>query len=148
MKALVVLRRVFLRGCSLTALIALAMFIIVSAATDMNYIALSQYLLILAFSMLISLTQEIFALRFLHILLRILIQYAALLLSFLVLFISSGKIATTPSQIFIYIFMFTLIYVIVCAILFPLLKVTGYYGVHLAYQAKGQNSEDYQSRYR
>ncbi len=150
MKALKLIRRVFVRGCALTALITLFMFLIASVGSDLNGITLTQYLLIFAFSMLISLSGEIYALRFIHILLRILVQYAALLISFLVLFIKTGKIAANANSILIYILLFTLIYAVVCGILFPVLRAVGYYQKNLSYLPRAEKpkaEQTYTNRY-
>lgn len=150
MKALQIIRRVFVRGCALTALITLFMFLIASVGSDLNGITLTQYLLIFAFSMLISLSGEIYALRFIHILLRILVQYAALLVSFLVLFIKTGKIAANANSVLIYILLFTLIYAVVCGILFPVLRAVGYYQKNLSYlprTEKPKEEQTYTNRY-
>lgn len=150
MKILRPILRILGRGCMITTAVTLIMFLAVSLSSSLDSIRIGQYLLIFAFSLLIALSLELFAIRTLPIFIRILIQYSSLIISFMVLFLSSGNIQSTPSSILIFTFAFTVFYAVICAIVFPLLRASGYYQQRLAYKPRSKKEEPkapYQNRF-
>ncbi len=141
--------RIIVHGFSIASFITLIMFLAVSMNSDLDSIRIGQFLLILAFSLVISASLKLFSLRKLHIMIRVAIQYLALLISFMVLFLSSGNIQATAPSILIFTFAFTLLYAVICGITLPILKATGLYEKHLAYTPTGKTAEKqpYQSRF-
>lgn len=89
----------------------------------------SQFLVILAFSFLIAAANRILTLRRMHAALRLLIHYAALLVSFLFIFVLAGNLKITGADsIFIAVFLFTVLYAAAMAIVLSLLSALGILG--------------------
>ena len=150
MKILSKLWRILVRGCAITTLITSIMFLVVTLTSTYDSIRINEYLLILGFSMIIALSIEVLYIRSLPLIVRLAIQYLALLVSFLLIFISSGNIQNKPGTIIIFVFIFTAAYALLAAAILLLLKAFGYYQKHLAFEAKPKttsNKAPYQSRF-
>ena len=147
MKYFKIVCNVIVTGFAIASFITLIMFLAVSMASDLDSIRFDQFILILLFSIIISASMRLFALRKLHIMIRIAIQYFSLLISFMLLFLSAGNIQNTVPSILIFTFAFTLLYAVLCAIIFPILKASGLYEKHLSYKPSGkaQEKKPYQS---
>ena len=76
--------------------------------------------LILGFSLLIGALSLIFRARSLRFWIQVIIHYALLLTSFLLLFSLSGKINPAPGTMFVFIIAFTVLYAAVMAVTFLL----------------------------
>ena len=88
-------------------------------------ISFSQYALILLFAFIFSLSKRILARFELKLVWRTLIHFSISAVAFIVIFVAAGKIAPTPSGIFVFCFLFTAIYAIVffcCLLVSHLLK--------------------------
>ena len=149
------LRSIFLGGCVFTTVITLLFsvvaFIINRAEGIYGRVSLpvSQFLLILLFSFVIASANHVFFLRRLHTALRLLIHYAALLVSFIFIFVVAGNLHITgPASVFISIFVFTVLYAILMAIVISLLRAVGYLDKTLGYAHKVRDAEQYKQRFK
>ena len=149
------LRSIFLGGCVFTTVITLLFsvvaFIINRAEGIYGRVSLpvSQFLLILLFSFVIASANHVFFLRRLHTALRLLIHYAALLVSFIFIFVVAGNLHITgPASVFISIFVFTVLYAILMAIVISLLRAVGYLDKTLGYAHKVRDAEQYTKRFK
>lgn len=129
------LRSILTGGCILATvmtLIASVVALIVNRAEGIFSevsLPVSQFLVILAFSFLIAAANRILTLRRMHAALRLLIHYAALLVSFLFIFVLAGNLRiTTAASAFIAIFLFTVLYAAAMAIVLSLLSALGLFG--------------------
>ena len=75
-------------------------------------ISFSQYALILLFAFIFALSKQILQLFELSLLWRTLIHFLISAVAFIVIFLAAGKITPTPSGIFVFCFLFTVIYAI------------------------------------
>ena len=132
MKILIIIGRILWRGCALASVVELIMFLFASMMYEEPIIALKQFLLIAGFMQLVSLAQEILHLRRLHFAVRLGLHYLSLVVCFTVLFLLAGKIGKTPSTVFVYVAVFTLLYAVAAGILLPILRATGYFKTHLS----------------
>ena len=107
---------VITRGCVFAVALALIICLIGLGLDGEPSVGISQLLLIILIGEVISLAQEIFRIHSLRPLWRLLIHYAALLCSFLILSLVTDKITTGGATgIFIFIILFTLIYALIFA---------------------------------
>ena len=75
-------------------------------------ISFSQYALILLFAFIFALSKQILQLFELSLLWRTLIHFLISAVAFIVIFLAAGKITPTPSGIFVFCFLFTVIYAV------------------------------------
>lgn len=109
--------KIFSRGCVFAVLLALIVCLFGLGAAVEPSIRITQFLLIVLIGEVISLAQEIFRIRALRPIWRLLIHFGALLVSFYLLFSATDKITTgTNGAVFIFITLFTLIYSIIFAV--------------------------------
>ena len=148
MKIIRSLYRALLRGCALTAVVSLFLFTTMSEETGKSYMAMTDYLAILLFCLVLAATAELYGVRRLHIMIRIAVQYAVSMTAFLIIFATAGKISTAPATLFIFIFLYTVVFGVICGILFPLLKAIGYYQKHLSWTSPEEEARTpYQKRF-
>lgn len=109
-------------------------------------ISFSQYALILLFAFILALSKHILRLFELSLVWRTLIHFVISAVAFIVIFIAAGKIAPTPSGIFVFCFLFTVIYAIV---FFLKLLLSHLIKKHCDKPEKAQdtNKETYQSMF-
>lgn len=106
------IEKLLLRGCGFTIAILMLFYIFANVNNRNNAnIAFSTFLLILGFGLLISVATLIFEIKSLKLPFRIIIHYVVLLLSFCVVFISTGNIALDSSaKVFSAVIIFTVFY--------------------------------------
>ena len=112
------IHKLFLVGCGYAILI-LTLFYAYAAISDFisPAIAPGQFALILASGLIISLAEFMYEELKLKKMLKCIIHYCVLLVSFCLIFIISGKISTKrPAAVFIAIMLYTLLYFLIFAI--------------------------------
>lgn len=147
MKLLTKCASILTRGLAIATAIELVMFLFARLVFDTPAISLTQFLLILAFSIPVSLSHELFYLRRLSFLLRLTIHYIALTTCFTLLFFAVGKIPHRVATVLVYIVVFTVAYAIVAGIVFPILRATGYYARHMQRDVSGATEALYEKRF-
>lgn len=112
-------------------------------------VTLSRFLQILAFSLPLALAYEIYPLRRLPFIARLAIHYVVTTACFTLLFAVIGNIGQRTFGVIIWIFVFTVLYTVVAAIVLPVLRATGYYSTHLSRIGKvaGSNGTTYENRF-
>ena len=139
---------ILMRGFAICSAILLIMFLFARLVLDVPSISLNQFLLILAFSLPLSLAHELYFLRRLPFIARLGLHYISVTICFTVLFSVVGKIAHRPSTVFVWIVIFTLAYAVITGIVFPILRATGYYAKHLARISREQGDvSTYEKRF-
>lgn len=144
---------VIVRCFAIAALITLVMLLFAKIldlpSIDAPAITISRFLQILAFSVPLSLTYEVFPLRRLPFFARLAIHYAVTTACFTLLFAVIGNIGKRPLGVLIWIFVLTALYAVVAAIVLPILRATGYYAQHLSRNgsAPGANETQYEKRF-
>lgn len=149
------LRSILTGGCVFTTVITLLFsivaFIINRSEGTYGKVSLpvSQFLLILLFSFVIAAANHVFFLRRLHTALRLLIHYAALLVAFIFIFVVAGNLHITgPASVFISIFVFTVLYGVMMAVVLSFLRAVGYLDKTLGYAHKVRDAEQYKKRFK
>ena len=106
------LENILHKACSYTVII-LGLFYLFGTLTGSNVTLINakSFLLIALFGLLISLAELILHIKKIHVLIRVLLHYLILLISFYTVFISSGNIkAENAGQIFVAAVIFTIFY--------------------------------------
>lgn len=147
MKLLAKCASILTRGLAIATGIEFVMFLFARLLFETPAITFSQFLLILAFSMPVSLSHELFFLRRLSFWLRLTIHYLALTTCFTLLFFAVGKIPHRAATVFVYIVVFTAAYAVVAGILFPILRATGYYTRHMQKVLPASSDAPYERRF-
>ena len=149
MKVVSKIYTILIRGFAICTAILLIMFLFARLILDVPSISLKQFLLILAFSLPLSLAHELYLLRRLPFIARLGLHYGFVTTCFTVLFSVVGKIAHRPATVFVWIVIFTLAYAVIAGIVFPILRATGYYEKHLARISPNQSSTEtpYEKRF-
>ncbi len=149
------LRSILTGGCVFTTVITLLFSIVafIINRTEGIYgrvsLPVSQFLLILVFSFVIASANHVVFLRRLHTALRLLIHYAALLVSFIFIFVVAGNLNITgPASVFIAIFVFTVLYAIMMVIAMSFLRAVGYLDKTIGYAHKVRDAEQYKKRFK
>ncbi len=140
---------ILIRGFAICTAILLIMFLFARLILDVPSISLKQFLLILAFSLPLSLAHELYLIRRLPFIARLGLHYVSVTACFTVLFSVVGKIAHRPSTVFVWIVVFTLAYAMIAGIVFPILRATGYYKKYLSRISTNQLSSElpYEKRF-
>lgn len=148
MKVVSKIYAILMRGFAICSAILLIMFLFARLILDVPSISLGQFLLILAFSLPLSLAQELYHLRRLPFIARLGLHYVSVTICFTVLFSVVGKIAHRPSTVFVWIIIFTLVYAVIAGTIFAILRATGYYAKHLSCNKRNQNdASTYEKRF-
>lgn len=149
------LRSILTGGCVFTTVITLLFSIVALIINRAEGIygevslPVSQFLLILLFSFVIASANHVFFLRRLHTALRLLIHYSALLVSFIFVFVVAGNLHITgTASVFIAIFVFTVLYAVMMAIVLSFLRAVGYLDKTLGYAHKVRDAEQYKKRFK
>ncbi len=146
-KALSFIRHMVARACVLTTPLVLIMYIISVSSTGHGYLNVKDYCILLIYALFLSATVDILHLRMLHILVRILMQYGILLLSFFLVFGIGDKITVNAQGVLIFTFAFSLLFLLLWGLATPIIRVTGYYEKHMAAEIKMQEKAPYQKRF-
>lgn len=143
--------QVLFRACTIATGVTLILFLCASAIYGKPGIELSRYLRILGFSLTAALLHEVFFLRRLPFVVRLLIHYAVFTPAFVVFFLIGTTALRSGSTAFVFLTLYTLAYAVVMGIVFPILRATGYYRAHLSRETKKKGSETankpYEKRY-
>ena len=119
------IREIFQGACGITVF-TLALFYLFAAISKLSTprIGFGMFGLIFGFSCLIRLANELLSLERMHMLLRIAIHYTALLISFCVVFITSGNIAGNgAAAVFSAIAVFTFLYALLFTAIYFIKKL-------------------------
>ena len=148
------LRSIFTGGCVFATVITLIFSIVASIVWKSEgqggrvSILVSQYLLILLFSFIISAANHLFFLRRFGLAVRLLIHYATLLVSFIVVFVAAGNLhINTPAAAFIAVFIFSVLYAVMMAIVLSFLRAVGFLDRTFGYAHKVRDAERYRKRF-
>ena len=139
---------------SINALYLIAPLILQPHATESPVITIPQSIVILIFSFVISLSNRIFDAQKLHKVLKLLIHFAAITISFIVLFSSWNPEAfQKPSAYFVAIFLFAAVYSIVFAGIMIGKKIYAKSKISKGVEApksktSKKNEEDYKPRFK
>lgn len=153
MKVIARIYSIIVRSFAICTLITLAMlfFAVILDIPNINVpsVTLARLLQILAISIPLSLAHELFSLRRLPFTARLAIHYVSVTACFTALFAVVGNIGDRPFAVFIWIFVFTIAYSVVAAIVLPILRATGYYARHLSRPIPGgeEKSQPYEKRF-
>lgn len=143
--------RVLFRACTIATGVTLILFLCASAIYGKPGIEFTRYLRILGFSLTAALLQEVFFIRRLPFVVRLLIHYAVFTPAFVVFFLIGTSALRSGATAFVFLTLFTLAYAVVMGIVFPILRASGYYRAHLARENKHGDEEKqnkpYEKRY-
>ncbi len=149
-----IFRNILTEGCVFTTVITLLFSLvafIVNRAEGMFKevsIPVSRFFVILAFSFLIAVANRILSVRRLHVALRLLIHYAALLVSFIFVFVAAGNLKITgTASVFVAIVVFTVLYALMMAVVFSFLRAVGHFDKSYGCAHKARNTEQYKRRF-
>ena len=121
------IEKIALSACALTVIILtfFYLFALIGQLTD-PMISFTTFLLILGFSLIISLTSLILRIERMKMIVRIIIHYASLLVAFTVIFLISGNLSAggTP-VVFSAIVVFTFLYAVIFALTYFIKRTIG-----------------------
>ncbi len=107
------LKEIFTRGCVYTVAITFLICLFSLGMEGTPSVPVGQFLLLTVIGMLLSLTQNVFLLKNIRLIYRILIHYSVILVLFELLFFITGKVTTGgPGGIFVSATVLTILYAI------------------------------------
>ena len=121
------LEKLFLKACAYAVLIV-TLFFLFTLATSFTEAAIKigTFMLILLFGLIIAAADLIFSIEKINKALRLLIHYAALLVTFIVIFVLSGNItAGGGGAVISAIFIFTVLYAVLFTVIFLVKRAVG-----------------------
>lgn len=120
--------RILAQGCIICTAITVAfcLFIKFSHTLSEAAMTLTQYLIILLFSLLVAGANQLFRLRVLPLFAKLSVHCAALCLAFCAVFIGFSKITvSSPSVVFVVIFVFVLAYAVIAGAILGVRRLLG-----------------------
>ncbi len=153
MKTAKLIGRSIMRSFACTAIFSLCVFMFQKLDTPelTPSMFFNDFFVLLILGIVCGFAQELFKLRILPFFIRVAIHYSALLLSFVIAFVASGKIDASVVHILIFFCLFTFIYAAVVSIEMLTLYLTGIYSSDMSYmsaKAKKNKKSEYKSRFR
>ena len=118
--------RILTQGCVICTAITVAFCLFIKCCHTLSEAAmtLTQYLIILLFSLLVAGANQLFRLPVLPLFAKLLIHCAALCLAFCAVFIGFSKITvTSPSVVFAVIFIFIFVYAVIAGAVFGIRRL-------------------------